>query len=163
LGMYLMHEKVFADSTCYTGPDLTDDMISNAQALLGYELPRSYVELLRIRNGGVPVRRCFQTTFATSWAPDHIRIDAVLGIGGTWGIEGPGALSSPSMIKEWGYPPIGVVICDMPSGGHDAVMLDYSHPGSEPRVVYIDEDRVPHVLACSFSGFLDALSECNEG
>jgi hypothetical protein len=63
------------------------------------------------------------------------------------------------MIDEWGYPPVGVVICDTPAAGHDAVMLDYTGPG-EPTVAYIDEDRIPRRVADSFADFLDALKNC---
>jgi len=64
------------------------------------------------------------------------------------------------MIREWGYPAVGIVFCAMPSGGHDAVMLDYSLAGVEPRVVYVDEDRVPRELATSFAAFMDGLIDC---
>ncbi len=64
-----------------------------------------------------------------------------------------------AMIREWGYPNIGIVICDMPSGGHDAVMLDYRDQHVEPAVVYIDEDREPRVIAPDFAGFLEGLVE----
>jgi hypothetical protein len=54
------------------------------------------------------------------------------------------------MIDEWGYPEIGIVICDMPSGGHDTVMLDHWEGGLEPSVAYVDEDRIPHVYRADF-------------
>lgn len=65
-------------------------------------------------------------------------------------------------MQEWGYPDIGLVICDTPSGGHDTVMLDYSvsGPQGEPRVVYVDEDRVPRELAPTFEDFISNLSTC---
>ena len=155
----MVKRTIFTESNYYTGPDLTDDMVAEAEARLGYRLPKSYLQLLRIRNGGVPERCCFKTTFATSWAHDHIKIDAILGIGGPWGIDA-GPQSSAEMITEWGYPAIGIVICDLPSGGHDTVMLDYSQHDPEPQVVYIDEDRSPRVLAPSFAQFLEGLIEC---
>ena len=90
-----------------------------------------------------------QTRFKNSWAPDHIEIQALRGIGGKWGIDSKTGLGSRDLILEWGYPDIGVVICDMPSGGHDTVMLDYSTcgPTGEPAVAYVDEDRIPRQLA----------------
>ena len=67
------------------------------------------------------------------------------------------------MISEWGYPPIGVVIFDTPSGGHDTVMLDYSvcGPRGEPRVVYVDEDRSVTLMADCFSEFVGKLVDCS--
>lgn len=151
----------FEESAYYTGPALTGEMEREAEVKLGRHLPNSYVELLRVRNGGVPVRKCVRTTFRSSWAEDHIEIGAIRGIGGEWGIE-DGPLSSAALIAEWGYPDIGVVICDMPSGGHDAVMLDYSEGGDEPSVVYVDEDRKPRKIAESFAEFLNLLVRCEE-
>ncbi|WP_214326079.1 SMI1/KNR4 family protein [Nonomuraea sediminis] len=84
---------------------------------MGFRLPRSYINLLSQRNGGVPRKRCFSTAFMISWAPDHIEIDAIRGVGGEWGIGSSSGLGSAEMIAEWGYPEIGVVICVMPSGG----------------------------------------------
>lgn len=60
------------------------------------------------------------------------------------------------MIAEWGYPEIGIVVCVMPSGGHDAVMLDYRSQG-EPSVVYVDEDREPRRVALNFEEFVAGL------
>lgn len=150
----------FDESAFFTGPDLTDELISEAENRLGVRLPASYLDLLRRRNGGAPIRSCYPTPFPTSWADDHIDIGAILGLGGPWGIDTPGPLSSAAQIPEWGYPPIGVVICSTPSGGHDTVMLDYSVGGPEPAVVYVDEDRIPRRIAATFDEFLANLTDC---
>ena len=154
-----MYEDFFTDSTYYTGEPLTTEMVRQAEETLGYRLPQAYVDLLKVRNGGVPVRKAVPTTFKSSWAPDHIQIKAIRGIGGEWGIDSTSGLGNADMISEWGYPNIGVVIGQMPSGGHDTIMLDYSAsgPDGEPAVVYIDEDRVPRRIADSFSDFLTKL------
>jgi hypothetical protein len=149
----------FGESTYYTGPDLTDELIAEAEARLGVKLPASYLDLLRVRNGGEPIRHCYPTPFPTSWAEDHIDIGALRGLGGTWGIDTPGPLSSSALIPEWGYPPIGVVICDTPSAGHDTVMLDYS-AGPDPAVVYVDDDRIPTRIAATFAEFIAGLTWC---
>jgi hypothetical protein len=152
---------VFEENDYFTGPPLTDESIRLAETELGYRLPDSYKSLLRQRNGGVPTRRCIRTTFRTSWAPDHFRIDAILGLGGAWGLDSvPGG--SAYMIEEWGYPAIGLVICTTPSAGHDTVMLDYRScgPEGEPAVAYIDEGSPPQVIAANFSEFLDLLEPC---
>jgi hypothetical protein len=122
--------RFFTDDKFYTGPVLTDDLVKSAEAKLGYRLPPSYLALLAERNGGVPRRRCFRTAAPTSWANDHVEIAAIRGIGGDWGLDSEDGVGSSDMIAEWGYPDIGVVICEMPSAGHDAIMLDYSECGS---------------------------------
>jgi hypothetical protein len=149
----------FTDSANFTAPDITDEMVALAEERLGVRLPASYVRLLRIQNGGEPVRHCYPMPFPTSWAEDHIDVGAILGIGGTRGIDAEVG-GSNYMIAEWGYPPIGVVICDTPSGGDDTVMLDYSSSGPEPAVVYVDEDRVPQRIADTFDEFLAKLIKC---
>lgn len=155
----------FEDDECYfLGPPLTNEMVSDAEHMLGVKLPEAYLLLLKKKNGGTPKRRCFPMSEATSWAVDHIMIEAILGIGGEWGIDSSSGMSSPEMVEEWDYPNIGVVICHMPSGGHDTVMLDYRECGveGEPSVAYIDEDRIPRRIANSFSEFILGLVDCSE-
>jgi len=151
----------FEEGGYYTGPPVTDAAIRAAENALGYRLPTPYVALIHERNGGTPRHRCFPTAFASSWAPDHIAVSGILGVGAHQrGIDAE--LGSQYMIEEWEYPDIGVVICDTPSAGHDTVMLDYSAcgPAGEPSVAYIDEDRVPRQLAPTFAGFLQGLVPC---
>ena len=154
----------FSDDDHYTGPPLTEEMVTKAQQTLGYLLPATYLDLIRGTNGGCPVRCCFPTEFATSWAADHVEISGLRGIGGEWGIDSTDGLGSSEMIDEWAYPRIGVVICDMPSGGHDAIMLDYSScgPSGEPAVVYVDEDMQPKLIAKNFESFLIGLQSCSD-
>lgn len=159
-----MTEDFFEPDDYYTGPAVSDALVAAAEQSLGVILPSSYVQLIRLQNGGVPRRRCFATPFPSSWAPDHIEITAILGIGGHMGVDSDEGHGSRDLIREWDYPDIGLVICDTPSGGHDTVMLDYSEggPATEPRVVYIDEDRVPRELASTFADFVANLSACAE-
>jgi hypothetical protein len=155
--------QLFEDSDFYTGPPLDDEMVRRAEEALGVRLPHGYVEALSQRNGGVLKLRCCPTEFSTSWASDHFEIRALLGIGGDRGIDSPSGGGSSCLIEEWGYPEIGVVICDMPSGGHDAVMLDYSESGpkGEPAVAYIDEDRIPRRISETFDEFIARLVSCD--
>lgn len=154
--------RFFTDDNYYSGPPLSDDMVRAAEATIGFRLPPAYLELLREMNGGIPIRRCFLTAARTSWAEDHIEISGLLGIGSEEGIDGK--LGSAYLIQEWGYPNVGVVICDTPSGGHDTVMLDYREcgPEGEPQVVYIDDDRAILPLAASFAEFANRLIDCDE-
>ena len=62
--------------------------------------------------------------------------------------------------SEWGYPAIGVAICDCPSAGHDLVYLDYRAcgPTGEPSVVPIDvECEQETKLADNFEQFINGL------
>jgi len=153
---------VFDGSDHHTGLSLTSEMVREAEEKLGYTLPKTYVALLRERNGGGLLARCYPTPFPTSWADDHIQVDALLGLGGERGIDGP--FGSGYMIQEWGYPDIGIVAFDVPSGGHDAVLLDYSDCGlhGEPAVTYVDEDRVPRRVADTLADFIAGLRQCED-
>lgn len=149
----------FAEGDHYTGPPFEQDMVSRVEAELGFRLPASYLGLLSERNGGTPRFCRYPTDFPTSWASDHFEINGIFGIGGRWGIDSSGEAGSRYLIAEWGYPEIGVVICDTPSAGHDTVMLDYSECGAdgEPAVAYVDEDRVPRRVAENFAEFISRL------
>ena len=146
----------------YTGTALTEDDVKKAEQELGYKLPESYIELLKNKNGGIPVNRCFATIAATSWAENHIAINAILGIN-SHEESLLGELGTKFMIEEWGYPEIGIIICDCPSAGHDSVMLDYRKCGKdgEPQVVHVDveTDDKPTVtfLAKDFETFVRGL------
>jgi hypothetical protein len=147
-----------------TGPPLTDGMVREAERLLGYRLPESYLRLLRQRNGGEPRRCCFPTTVRTYWAEDHICIRSLLGVGFEQGIDGE--MESRYLIPEWGYPDVGIVIADTPSAGHDVVMLDYSlcGPQGEPRVIHVEtesEEPIVIVLAPDVEAFAKGLVDCS--
>ena len=152
-------ERIFGDLSDADGPPLTDAMVEDAEAALGYRLPESFVRLLQLKNGGsVEVSRV-PTDEPTSWADDHVSFHHVMGIGYEGGIDGDAG--SAYLIEEWGYPEVGVVIA---SDGETAIMLDYSAAGpeGEPRVVWVDvDDDDPEVieLAPDFDTFLEALVE----
>lgn len=147
----------FMDDDSYDCGPLSVRQVRAFEARQGFELPSSYVSILAARNGGVPRETFCPTEFPTSWSPEGFEIDAILGIGrGEWSIDGE--QGSDYLIHEWGYPEIGVVICSTPSGGHDAVMLDYSSATAEPTVAYVDEDRLPRTVASCFADFLAKLT-----
>ena len=154
--------KTFWDEIDERPKELTDKMVENAEKQLGYKLPKSYIELLKSRNGGYPVNTCYPTNEKTSWADDHIEIETIYGIGIENGIDNE--YGSNYLIEAWEYPAIGILICSCPSGGHDVVMLDYSDCGKdgEPKVVHIDmetENGEPKitVLAQNFETFVKGL------
>jgi len=146
---------------------LTDKMVEKAEKILGYKLPKSYIELLKVKNGGYPINTCFPTKVKTSRVDNHIKIQTICGIGVEDGIDSE--YGSQYMIEEWEYPEIGIMICTCPSAGHDTVMLDYSGCGKdgEPKVVYVDtetEDGNPAVtvLAENFEDFIKGLKPDTE-
>lgn len=65
------------------------------------------------------------------------------------------------MIDEWGYPNIGICICNCPSAGHDLIMLDFRKCGKqgEPEVIHVDQasDYKITFLASDFETFVKGL------
>ncbi|MEF3354110.1 SMI1/KNR4 family protein [Paenibacillus sp. GYB006] len=147
--------------TSYQSDPPTDERIESIEKELGYKLPSSYIQLMKQQNGGVPKNTNFPTEDSTSWAEDHIAITGILGIGREKDYSLCGEFGSPFMIEEWGYPDIGVVICDCPSAGHDVVMLDYRACGrdGEPEVVHVDQEDDYEItfLADNFEAFIRGL------
>lgn len=145
----------------YVSEPPTDELIASIEKELGYKLPASYIAMMKVHNGGIPVNTCFPTDDATSWADDHISITGIMGIGREKAYSLCGELGSPFMIEEWGYPDIGVVFCDCPSAGHDVVMLDYRECGKdgEPAVVHVDQEDDYKItfLAPNFAAFIQGL------
>jgi hypothetical protein len=72
-----------------------------------------------------------------------------------------GEMGSRFWIEEWGYPDIGVAICDTESAGHDMIFLDYSDCGreGEPCVVRINQESDYEItyLADDFASFVRGL------
>lgn len=145
----------------YVSAPPTEELIASVEEELGYRLPDSYIGLMKLQNGGIPKNTCFPTSEATSWAEDHIAISGIMGIGREKSYSLCGDLGSRFMIEEWGYPDIGVVICDCPSAGHDVVMLDYRLCGreGEPAVIHVDQEDNYEItfLAGSFEAFIRGL------
>ncbi|WP_440115846.1 SMI1/KNR4 family protein [Paenibacillus sp. QZ-Y1] len=138
-----------------------EEQIVSIEQELGYKLPASYIQLMNTQNGGIPTLTVFPTEEATSWAENHIAISSIMGIGRDKIYSLGGELGSRFMIEDWGYPDLGIVICDCPSAGHDVVMLDYRFCGSEgePSVVHVDQENDYEItyLAPNFEAFVRGL------
>lgn len=145
----------------YVEGPVTAELVASVERELGFVLPRSYVELMRSQNGGIPKKTCFPTETRTGWAEDHVAITGIMGIGRTKTYSLLGRLGSAFMQEEWGYPSFGVCVCDCPSAGHDMIMLDYREcgPEGEPTVVHVDQECDFEVtfLAADFETFIRGL------
>lgn len=147
----------------YTSAHPDDRQIAEAERELGYKLPAAYIELMRMRNGGAPLKTSYPTTEATSWAEDHIAITGIFGIGREKSSSLCGDQGSAFWVEEWGYPADGIYFADCPSAGHDMILLDYSQcgPQGEPCVVHVDQesDYKKTFLAKDFETFIRGLRE----
>lgn len=142
----------------YVAAPPSDELVASIEQELGYKLPDSYIWLMKQHNGGIPVNNCF---VPASQADRHIDITGIFSISREKACSLCGETGSQFIINEWGYPAIGVAICDCPSAGHDMFFLDYRKCGSygEPEVVHIDQEcggKITH-LADNFEAFIRGL------
>ena len=140
----------------YIGRDVTDEDIKNAEAELGYILPTAYIELLKNHNGGVVNKNCFIND-----DDDCVYITGIYGIDRDKKYSLLGEMGNEFWISKVKYPPIGIVVADTISGGHDMIFLDYREcgPTGEPEVVRVDQecDYSINLLADNFGDFIKNL------
>ena len=140
----------------YIGREVTDEDIKNAEAELGYTLPAAYIELLKNHNGGVVNKNCFIND-----DDDCVYITGIYGIDRDKKYSLLGEMGNEFWISKVKYPPIGIVVADTISGGHDMIFLDYREcgPTGEPKVVRVDQecDYSMTPLADNFGDFIKNL------
>lgn len=150
----------------YISESPVEEIISKVEEEIQYKLPKAYVELMKLHNGGLVNKCYYKIKTSTSWAEDHIAIDGIYGIGFDKSNSLCGEFGSRFWIDEWEYPDIGVVICDCPSASHDMVFLDYRECGKdgEPSVVHIDQEFDYKItkLVNSFEEFILGLIDEKE-
>src|SRR5688500_10338374 len=82
----------------YQEPTPSDALVAEIEAELGYRLPDAYVELARMRNGGLVERSCYPID------GDYLQITGIYAIGRTARYSLCGHLGTAFMREEWGYP-----------------------------------------------------------
>ena len=140
----------------YIGKPVTDEDIKDAEAELGYTLPAAYIELLKNHNGGVVKKNCFIND-----DDDCVYVTGIYGIDRDKKYSLLGEMGNEFWISKVKYPPIGIVVADTISGGHDMIFLDYREcgPTGEPKVVRVDQegDYSITLLADNFGDFIKNL------
>jgi len=143
--------------------DLTDEMVTKAEEILGVKLPAAYLDMLKIQNGGETQGLVFPTKVKTSWADNHVSFDEMFGIDflDTESEEEAidtsdfNILDTVEIVKEWNLPEKQIVIN---SDGHCNISLDYRLDENAPVVSWIDVDNEEDIqLASSFEEFLKGL------
>ena len=141
----------WADS--YLSDPVTDEVIQSVEEELGYKLPESYIALMRQHNGGCPKKNFVKGSGAI--------IEGIYGIGREKSNSLCGGTGYSNWIDGWGYPAIGIPICDTFTAGHDMIFLDYSECGrdGEPKVVHIDQESDYELspIAENFEEFIGLL------
>lgn len=146
----------------YVEEPLTDEMVEYVEKKLGYKLPKIYIELMKIQNGGAINNNYWFNQNPKSNEVNTIGIDAFFGIGSKKRNSIFGRFGHEFWFTEWEYPrDLGVIIADTESGGHDMIYLDYRECGrdGEPKVsvCFSEYDNEIQVLANNFEEFLSML------
>ncbi|MET9555970.1 SMI1/KNR4 family protein [Streptomyces sp. NPDC006645] len=138
-------------------PPLTDELVTEAERVLGVTLPTTLLDLLRLRDGGAvaPSWNAAPTGRPTSWSGTQVPFTDLMGVGRV-----PGSLSlldTPYLVEEWELPsPIVLLTGD----GHWWIGLDYREcgPRGEPSVTWFDAEAETELpLAADFRSFVETL------
>ncbi|MER7810901.1 SMI1/KNR4 family protein [Streptomyces sp900116325] len=137
---------------------LTDEMVREAERVLGVTLPSALLDLLRVQNGGIVAddHDAFPISRPTSWSEDHVPFDHLMGIGRRDGMTS--MLDTPHLVEEWGMPAPLVLLS---GDGHSWTGLDYRTCGQsgEPSVTWFETDLDTElVLARDFRSFVEGLT-----
>ena len=134
----------------YRFGELTEEMIERAEKTMGYPLPPSYRELLKMYNGGA-----IHEALGESWLSVIYGIaeDPANGYGLEWAFE--------NWKDEWEYPDIGIPFGETQSAGHDMYYMDFRSvaKNGEPRIVRIDNemDNTVFYVAENLAEFLGMI------
>ncbi len=127
----------------YVQPNLTNDIIANAEKKIGYKLPTEYIDILKIQNGG----------YIRFRLPETLN-EKIYGIGPYF----------PSLTEfDWtdyagtvGFELTGLVPFD--GDGHWYLCLDYRHNNTQPGITYINiESDYEKPIAKTFQEYLKLL------
>lgn len=141
-------------------PSPTDEQVESVEERLVFKLPRAYVDMMKIHNGGIPHYRYVPVSEAGAAEKRLIEISGMLGIGQEKKHSLCGEEGSRWIIEQGGYPEIGVVLCKCPSDA-EIIMLDYraSDNAGEPEVVHVDKGNNYKItwIAPDFDTFVRSL------
>ena len=149
-----INPEEFWDDNYYGHPPLTDNMIVQAEWMLGVALPEEFIKLLRVQNGGYTKGFAYPMGQRTTWAADHVPLDELFGIVDPAMGSPQNILDSITATQECGLPERQVILT---GDGHWWITLDYRN-GPPPCVSWIDvECKEEAPIAPSFGRFLEGL------
>lgn len=138
----------------------TDGQVESVEEQLVFKLPTSYINMMKLHNGGVPHYRYYPVSQAEAAKKIRVEVAGILGIGREKAHSLGGEAGSRYIIEQGGYPEIGVVLCEC-SSDSEVVMLDYRESGNagEPEVVHVDKKESYKItwLAPNFETFIQGL------
>jgi len=128
----------------YVQPDLTNEILVNAEKLIGYKLPKDYVEILKIQNGGY-IRFTLQDTVHSQ----------IYGIGPYFP-----SLTQFDWTEDQEYVSFNLDgLFPFDGDGHWHLCLDYRKNKSEPEITLIDTELDSEkFIAKNFQEYLSCLA-----
>ena len=110
--------------------ELLESRVKEVENIIGYKIPKSYIEFLKIQNGGYLSDRY------------NKYLILIYGIAKTSNFHCSLEEEFLFLKDECEYPNIGIPFGETQSGGHDMYYMDYSSVDSEgePRIVRIDNE-----------------------
>lgn len=133
----------------------SDELIESVEEALVFKLPTSYIQMMKVHNGGVPKNTSFPIA-----GEERVVISGMLGIGREKSHSLCGDRGSRYRIEHEGYPEFGVIIAEC-STPDEVIMLDYRPSGNdgEPEVVHVDKANGYKItrLAPNFEAFVRGL------
>ena len=145
----------------HTCPALTDEMIVEVEREFQHKLPASYIQLMRMHNGGL-VNRCrYRVPMPKSGCPDTVYITDIMGIGREVPYSLCGSFGSRFLVETRKHNPnIGIAICNTTLPGRALVFLDYRSCDEfeEPCITWADaQAHIELLLAKNFKEFINGL------
>lgn len=143
----------------YEAEVLTDRVLKDVEEKFQVNLPKSYIDLMKIKNGGL-LSYNYNTYYIEFTDPDDGEIyQEALNVPYLKGItlDYVGIGSTFEIINEWEYPKDIIILLDE---GHYCVCLDYrNYKGDNPPISYIDlEAELDGNIAENFEEFFNNLT-----
>lgn len=139
----------------YEVKPLTAEVIKEVQQQFNVTLPKAYIELMSLQNGG-SLSDAKNTYYVNVKDSDE---QEVIGVSHLYGISMDDTAMGGTfyMIEEWEYPENIIIISDE---AHYAVCLDYrNYAGDNPPICYIDlELELDIEIAPDFETFIENLT-----
>lgn len=136
--MTIWHEQLERPAATYTD-------IVEAEQRLGCKLPKSYVEQLRIHNGG----RLQYTSYHNETLAEPLLIDYMYGTVGS-----PSLLDTPDIVTQYDLEQHIVIFA---GDGEEWFAFDYRQHATEPSIIVFTADEDVIELAPNFETFMQGL------
>lgn len=143
-------------SDFYKLENLTDKDIEFAEKCFSIKIPKKYIELLKIQNGGFINFNALDVRGKFYEGNNYIYIDHLLGVK-----QNEGILQTDYLKNEWDIKKENIVIIS--GNGHSWIALDYNMTvDNEPSVIYIDTNEETKITKI-FNNFGEMLQNlCTE-